>query len=145
MRGASSPYPLPPLPRVGLGHNCPPILTLCPPAPAPSTCSTSCARGPGHRLPLLLPTDPGTLPRWGRSRPGRRSRPPPRSPPVTSSCHSRGATGDTSRRRGRGAAWSGSVRLSAHRARGTTGLVVLCAPSGAGYIKSWRGWRFLLN
>lgn len=62
---------------------------------------------------------------------GHRRRPPPRTPPVRSfSCHSRGAAGDTSRRGGRGAAWSGSARLSALCARGTPGLVVLPRPSG---------------
>lgn len=83
-------------------------------------------RGPGRRLPLLLPREPGTLPCRGRSRLGLCRRPPPRTPQVSSfSCHSRGAAGDTSRRGGRGAAWSGSGRLSARCARGIPGLVVL--------------------
>lgn len=57
----------------------PPILTLCPPAPAPSTCSTSCRARAGPRRPLLLPADPGTLGRRGRSRPVA-PLPPPRTP-----------------------------------------------------------------
>lgn len=58
---------------------------------------------------------------------GRLRRLPPRTPPVGSSCHSCGAAGDTSRRWGRGTAWSGSARLSAVCARGTPGLVVIFA------------------
>lgn len=76
-------------------------------------------RTPGH---FRAGADPGR---------GRCHRPPPRTPPVRSfPCHSRGAAGDTSRRGGRGAAWSGSARLSARCSRGTPGLVVLCGHSG---------------
>lgn len=40
-----------PRPRRGAGRNCPPILTLCPPAPAPSTCSASRPARPGPPPP----------------------------------------------------------------------------------------------
>lgn len=81
--------------------------------------------GLSRHLPFLFPTDPRTLPRRDRSRPGS---PPPQTPPVSAlSCHSRGAASDTSRRGDRGSAWSGSARLSSRCARGTLGLVVLSA------------------
>lgn len=97
--------------------------------------------GPG-RYPLSCsPRTPehfrvGADPGLGRCR-----RPPPQTPPVSSfSCHSRGAASDTSRRGGRGAAWSGSACLSAGCAQGTLGLVVLSARQ-AGQLnrESWRG------
>ena len=132
-RRTGSPFP-PPLPRVGLGHNCPPILTLCPPAPAPTICSTSCPSGPGFYLPLLYPTDSGTLPRRGRSRPG--SLPPPPPPPAASNSPSQLLLLPQPRRRqwhvetrGQRRCVSGSAWLSARCARGTLGLVVLCAPN----------------
>lgn len=122
---ATTPDPFSPLPRVGLGHNC-----------SPDTHALSTSSRTFHMFNIVsragrAAASPerfraGTLPCRGRSRLGLCRRPPPRTPQVSSfSCHSRGAAGDTSRRGGRGAAWSGSGRLSARCARGIPGLVVL--------------------
>lgn len=116
-----------PRPRRGPGRNCPQILTLCPPAPAPSTCSTSRPARPGPPPPAATPHGPRDA-----SAPGLiqvrvaaathchelfLARPP-------SPGHSHGAAGDTSRRGRTGAAWGGSGRLSARAARRTPGIVV---------------------
>lgn len=119
--------PFLPSPAWALATTAPPILTLCPPAPAPSTCSTSCPARAGPPPPSPAPHGTRNASVPGQIQAG--SLPPPAASNSPSQLlllpHSSGAAGDTSRRGGRGAAWSGSGRLSAHCARGTSGLVVL--------------------
>lgn len=116
-----------PRPRRAAGRNCPPILTLCPPAPAPSTCSASRPARPGPPPPAATLHGPRDA-----------SAPELVQVPVAAATHRRelslagapspghrqGAASDTSRRGRTGAAWGGSGRLSARAARRTPGIVV---------------------
>lgn len=127
VRRVSSPYPSLPFPAWALVTTAPRYSRFVHQLPHLPHVQHRAPRGPGRLLPLLLRTDSRSLPRRGRSRPGR-CRPPPRTSQVSSfSSHSLGAAGDTSRREGRGAAWSGSAGCSSRCARGTPGLVVLRA------------------
>lgn len=116
-----------PRPRRGAGRNCPPILTLCPPAPAPSTCSASRPARPGPPPPAATlhgPRDasaPGLVQVRVAAATHRRELSLAGAP---SPGHSHGAASDTSRRGRTGAAWGGSGRLSARAARRTPGIVV---------------------
>lgn len=116
-----------PRPRRGPGCNCPPILTLCPPAPALSTCSASRPARPGPLPPAAVPhgprdaSAPGLVQARVAAATHRRELSLAGAP---SPGHSHGASGDTSRRGRTGAAWGGSGRLSARAARRTPGIVV---------------------
>lgn len=131
-----------PRPRRGAGRNCPPILTLCPPAPAPSTCSASRPARPGPPPPAAtlhgprVASAPGLVQVGVAAATHRRELSLARAP---SPGHSYGASSDTSRRGRTGAAWGGSGRLSARAARRTPGIVVrVLRPRSAGVLRSRR-------
>lgn len=113
VRKAGSPWPLtPPLPRRGPLPQPTPILTLCPPAPAPSTCSTSCPTQAGLPPPFPASHGPQNTSVPGQVQAGIAAVTRRLELPLELPCYSHSAAGDTSRRGGRGAAWTGSARLS---------------------------------
>lgn len=113
--------------RRGPGRNCPLILTLCPPAPAPSTCSASRPARLGPPPPAAAPYGPreACAPELIQVRVAAATHRRELSlAGAPSPGHSHSTAGDTSRRGRTGAAWGGSGRLSARVSRCTPGIVV---------------------